>query len=256
MNDAIREAFDLGKRFAAAYDAVDEAGMDRIEKEFSTLQSQTALSANGGEVAKSAAHSDYGYIPSKDHQWFFYDPEGDGMTFCKTEEEAFSGADQAIWQSLDECWSECVDQICYGKIVQAAAQVDRVDRPENVGADGYTPDGAHWPQDCEFMCNYRLESVTHPAPPSVAVPDDVTATPSPDHSGDANKMAAPSAPENEAETRGAERVLHAIQDAFLEDDSPSGPRLTEGLRRAILIAHAEIDEIKSLRTAGDEGNSQ
>ena len=42
MNDAIREAFDLGKRFAAAYDAVDEAGMDRIEKEFSTLQSQTA----------------------------------------------------------------------------------------------------------------------------------------------------------------------------------------------------------------------
>ena len=171
MNDAIREAFDLGKRFAAAYDAVDEAGMDRIEKEFSTLQSQTALSANGGEVAKSAAHSDYGYIPSKDHQWFFYDPEGDGMTFCKTEEEAFSGADQAIWQSLDECWSECVDQICYGKIVQAAAQVDRVDRPENVGADGYTPDGAHWPQDCEFMCNYRLESVTHPAPPSVAVPE-------------------------------------------------------------------------------------
>jgi len=50
MYDAIREAFDLGKRFAAAYDAVDEAGMDRIEKEFPTLQSQTALSANGGEA--------------------------------------------------------------------------------------------------------------------------------------------------------------------------------------------------------------
>ena len=60
MNDAIREAFDLGKRFAAAYGAVDEAGMDRIEKEFSTLQSQTALSANGGEATP------YGYLREVD----------------------------------------------------------------------------------------------------------------------------------------------------------------------------------------------
>ena len=37
----------------------------------------------------------------------------------------------------------------------------------------------------------KLEAIsTHPAPPSVAVPDDVTAAPSPDHSGDANKMVA------------------------------------------------------------------
>ncbi len=192
----------------------DADDLNKRERELVNAAWQAALSANGGEVAKSAPHSDYGYIPSKDHQWFFYDPEGDGMTFCKTEEEALSGADQAILQSLDECWSECVDQICYGKIVQAAAQVDRVDRPENVGADGYTPDGVHWPQDCELMCNYRLESVTHPAPPSVAVPegwdDDaakqleqarqlqeaqygssaqtLTAAPSPDHIADAGKV--------------------------------------------------------------------
>ena len=64
-------------------------------------------------------------------------------------------------------------------------------------------------------------------------------------SGDAKREA-------EIKAQGAERVLHAISDAFLEDDSPCGSRLNDGLRRAIAIAHGEIEEIRQSDSGDDK----
>lgn len=64
-------------------------------------------------------------------------------------------------------------------------------------------------------------------------------------SGDAQR-------EVEIKAQGAERVLHAISDAFLEDDSPCGSRLNDGLRRAIAIAHGEIEEIRQSDSGDDK----
>ena len=110
-----------------------------------------------GALTTTGKHSDYGYSHRKDRPWFFYDPDGEGLRFCDTEDEAKAGAEAGIKASLqDDYWGEYVDQIFYGRVIAAATQVDRTEKPESLDEEGYDEDGEYWPADCEFKCNYEL----------------------------------------------------------------------------------------------------
>lgn len=155
MNDAMKALEEMASRL----NAID--GMHDWSVEAASIRA--ALEAK----AEPVGHADYGYIPACEYPWFFYDSDGDGMVFCKTEQEAKAGAERAIDDSLDELWSESVDQICYGRVIMVATQCDREERPDSIDDDGISDDGDYWPEHCEFKCNYRLDPI-EPAPPSTA----------------------------------------------------------------------------------------
>ena len=129
------------------------------------------------------------------------------------------------------------------------------------------------------MCNYRLESVTHRAPPSVAVPDgwklvpvdptdemvrksnwsgngDVSvnedwarktvwdrmiyAAPSPDHIADAGKVVS----ENEIKAKGIQQAIEECNTIF---------RLHNGTKRSGCFTEELSRYAAHLRTVGDEG---
>ena len=121
-----------------------------------------AMSAPAVPDSRVGMHADYGHKASRDFPWFSYDPEGDGTLFFETEEEAKASAQKAINLSLDDFWSEDVDRICYGRVVAAATQTNRRDRPESLDEDGCDEDGICWTDDCEFLCNYELLPIDAP----------------------------------------------------------------------------------------------
>lgn len=135
---------------------------------------QAALQSQTAPAVPEGGHSDYGHIPAHDKLWFAFDPEGDGATFHRTEADAKAYAETAIADSLDECWPEEVDSICYGRVVGAATQVNKVERPSSLDEDNCAEDGEYWPDGIDFKCDYEL----HPTAPQ------------PDHSPDGGEAEA------------------------------------------------------------------
>lgn len=83
--------------------------------------------------------------------WFSYDPEG-GFETHDTEEEARNAADGYLDSYRDEApdgWYEGVEQVCWGRIHQAAAMTNKRD-----------PDPEHSNErNFAFVCDYELTDV-------------------------------------------------------------------------------------------------
>lgn len=103
--------------------------------------------------------------PSK--PYFCYDPEGDGFTLYETAEKAEKAAKTAIVASKEDgMWSEDVECICWGTVIQKVIETERHERPPDSELDeeGYDPRGYYWGREddpdvvTEYDCivNYGL----------------------------------------------------------------------------------------------------
>lgn len=70
-------------------------------------------------------------------KYFSYDPEGNGFSIHLTAAEAAKSAKEALAASLDETWSEEVEDICWGEVRQGVEEVSR--RPVDPEEDGNPP---------------------------------------------------------------------------------------------------------------------
>lgn len=98
------------------------------------------------------------YWPAKERPFFVYDPEGDGFVYFATEQERDDHAHDCIQAYLNDGWSEEVVNVVAGVLTHRAAQVDRIDRPpkEEIGEDGCDEDGNYWPEEFDYICDYKL----------------------------------------------------------------------------------------------------
>lgn len=94
--------------------------------------------------------------PAPGYTYFFYHPEGDGLTFYRTAEERDAAAADRIRDYLDDTWSDEVMGVFAGTVTHVAAEVDRADRPADLDAEGCDGEGEYWPDDCDYKCNYAL----------------------------------------------------------------------------------------------------
>ncbi len=100
---------------------------------------------------------------SAEHRFFLFDPEGDGMTFFKTEAERDSYAKVSINGYRDSCegWSEDVESVCAGTVTHIVKKTDSVKRPpdEEIDEEGNDGEGNWWDSDWSEMCNYELSEL-------------------------------------------------------------------------------------------------
>lgn len=82
-------------------------------------------------------------------KYFSFDPNGDGFSLHKTEEEARKAAEDAFDYERGEAyngWSDEVDKICWGELRQRVTEIES--RPKN--GDDYISG------DCDMFVEYQL----------------------------------------------------------------------------------------------------
>jgi len=95
------------------------------------------------------------------NRYFLYDPEGDGFSTYKTEEERDKDAVEAIEAYKEDGWNEEVTSVCAGEVTLQARQVDKVDRPpeDEIDGEGYDKEDEYWDSAWTHKCNYELKPV-------------------------------------------------------------------------------------------------
>ena len=102
--------------------------------------------------------------PSKEFCFFYYDPEGDGFCYFKSEAVRDEHANGAIMDYLQYGWSEDVVNVISGRITGCAAMTDVVIRPETVDDEGVAGDGEYWGPDASYKCNYSIKPLGFTCP--------------------------------------------------------------------------------------------
>jgi hypothetical protein len=90
--------------------------------------------------------------PHKDFRFWYYSPEGEGMTFFRTAENRDEYARKDMSGYLDGEWAEEVEWCCAGEMTHLAQQTDRKDRP----TDQEELEEENWPEGIDYQCNYAL----------------------------------------------------------------------------------------------------
>jgi len=91
----------------------------------------------------------------RDKPFFIFDPDDSSMSFYATAEERDREVSGVIDNYLDDCWDEMVTQVVAGVITHRAQMVNRVERPDDVDEDGWSPDGDYWNDDWDYKCGYK-----------------------------------------------------------------------------------------------------
>ena len=99
----------------------------------------------------------HSYCP--EYPFWLYVPDGDGMTFWKTEEERNRYAEEEIQSYLqDGEWSEEVQYVCAGVVGYSAQECDVLRPKGEIDEEGYDEDGeGRWESEDDIRCNYRLQ---------------------------------------------------------------------------------------------------
>lgn len=90
--------------------------------------------------------------PHKDFRFWYYSPEGEGMTFFRTADDRDEYAKKDMCGYLDDEWAEEVEWCCAGEVSHFAQQIDREERP----TDPVTAEDENWPDGIDYKCNYAL----------------------------------------------------------------------------------------------------
>lgn len=107
----------------------------------------------------------------KYNNYFYYDPEGDGLEIVETLELAIERANDCIHEYLDgDGWMKEVDDVCVGVILQKSVQTDEVFRPPDSELDeeGWDKNGIWWGRQDDTLgtlgydsiVDYKLQNVT------------------------------------------------------------------------------------------------
>jgi hypothetical protein len=104
---------------------------------------------------------DVKFRPHKEYRFWLYDPEGDGMTYYRTEEARDEAAKTAIANYLEdgEWWDE-VEGVVAGEVTHAAQEVDVLMRPTDLDEEDCDGEGIYWGPDMDKRCNYALVSMS------------------------------------------------------------------------------------------------
>lgn len=105
--------------------------------------------------------------------YLLYDP-GEGRDTCyephDTLESAIKAGNQLIDTYRDQCdpeWPEYVEGIAVyeggdaedGKLVARSAEHNRIERPDDVDEDGYSPSVDLWFDSVDFYVDYKMRAV-------------------------------------------------------------------------------------------------
>jgi len=88
--------------------------------------------------------------------YFLFNSAGDGFSYFATPEERDAFAKSEIERYFDDGWDEEVTEVFAGKVTHEVAQIDRVERPDNINEDGDDEEDEHWEDHWEYKCNYKL----------------------------------------------------------------------------------------------------
>ncbi|MDE3796959.1 hypothetical protein I7G59_06375 [Sinorhizobium meliloti] len=107
--------------------------------------------------------------------FYLYDP-GDGADTCYTAyaslADAMAGADSLISIYRDQCdpeWPEYVEGIAVyeadsadapdeGRLVARTVEHNRIERPDDVDEDGYSPSEDLWFDSVDYYVDYKMEA--------------------------------------------------------------------------------------------------
>lgn len=105
------------------------------------------------------------YTPDKEYPYFYYDVEGDGFAYFKSEELRDKLANEAIQNYLDDGWDEQVENVIVGTLTGKAAMVDVVVPIGEIDEDEGTDEaGEYWDGDFEYRCNYEIKPISFICP--------------------------------------------------------------------------------------------
>ncbi|MGK0272146.1 MAG: hypothetical protein ACI88H_002812 [Cocleimonas sp.] len=116
-------------------------------------------------------NTDKTYNPSPEHPFFYYDPEGDGFVYFKTEALRDKWANDAIQQYLDDCWDEQVLNVVSGTLTGQASMIDVEVKPSATDEQGIDGQGSYWPDDCDYRCDYKIKSLGYSCPSTEQLKD-------------------------------------------------------------------------------------
>lgn len=97
------------------------------------------------------------YNPEPDYPYFYYDPEGDGFVYFKSEKIRDEWANDAVQAYLDDAWDEQVTNIVTGKITGQASMIDVEVKPSTTDEEGIDGEGSYWPDNCDYRCDYKIK---------------------------------------------------------------------------------------------------
>ena len=97
--------------------------------------------------------------PNATHLYGLYDPDGEGCTFHKSQEDRDAYAKKVIGEYLSEGeWSEEVTGVFAFVVTHRATAVDIIEREGELDDDGYDENDQYWPDhDIDCKCNYQLK---------------------------------------------------------------------------------------------------
>lgn len=104
--------------------------------------------------------------PSATHLYGLHDPNGEGFTFHKSQEDRDAYAREVIEEYLIEGeWSDEVTGIFAFAVTHRATATDVVEKKGELDEDGYDENGEYWPDnDADCKCNYALKPIKEPQP--------------------------------------------------------------------------------------------
>jgi hypothetical protein len=109
--------------------------------------------------------SDCRSTPNKDYVFGLYDPDGEGLSFYKTESERDHSAKETIKGYLDDNeWSEDVTGV-FAFVVTHKAKETNITRPVGeVDEDGYDEAGNYFNEPDSCNCDYELKPIQENQP--------------------------------------------------------------------------------------------
>ncbi len=104
------------------------------------------------------------YRPDKDFKFWLYDPDGDGLTYYRTESDRDKAAAIAIDLYLDtqDGWNEEVERVTGGVVTHCVKQTDVEHKQTNLDEDGCDEDGNSWNSSFDVKCNYEFKAIEVP----------------------------------------------------------------------------------------------
>ena len=96
--------------------------------------------------------------PSTTHLYGLYDPDGEGVTFHKSQEDRDAYAKKLIEEYLTEGeWNEEVTQVFAFVVTDRATAVNIIERKGELDDDGYDENDEYWQShDVDYKCDYEL----------------------------------------------------------------------------------------------------
>jgi hypothetical protein len=77
------------------------------------------------------------YHPHPDYRYWLYDPEGDGMTYYRTQEDRDNAGKQAVEMYLsDGEWDDQVERVTAGMVTHYAQLINKEQQPDNLENEG------------------------------------------------------------------------------------------------------------------------